>query len=161
MQTIRYTIFIFAALAFAGCADFNDVSINIDGSNMKINSVKGSRFKLNIPVEIDNPTTKKLLLKKINFDVRKNGYNFAKLEMNESVEIANNTKEKYTVVLNGKIVDPAGMIFSGFSFKNTSSENYTLNGFVKAGTKIFSKKIKFKNADFSTLINSFEKTEHK
>jgi LEA14-like dessication related protein len=128
---------------------------------MKINSVKGSRFKLNIPVEIDNPTSKKLLLKKINIDVRKNGYNFAKLDMSESIEIAGNTDGKYIVALNGRIVDPMGVIFSGFNFKNTPNEKYTLNGFVKAGTKIFSKKIKIKNADFETLINSFEKTKHK
>ncbi|MDR0420784.1 MAG: hypothetical protein LBH30_04955 [Prevotellaceae bacterium] len=156
MQILKYTVLIFAALMFAGCTDFSDVHINIDSGNIKINSVKGSHFKLNIPVEIDNPTAKKIALKKINMDVRKNGYNFAKLDMNEKIEIANNTKKLYTVVLNGKIVDPMGVIFSGFSFKNTPNEKYTINGFIKAGTKTFSRKIKFKNADFETLINSFE-----
>ncbi|MDR1551994.1 MAG: hypothetical protein LBS69_00835 [Prevotellaceae bacterium] len=155
MQILKYTIFIFAALIFAGCTDFDNVRLNIDSNNIKINSVKGSNFKLNIPVEIDNPTTKKLVLKKINIDVRKNGYNFAKLNLNERIEIGSKTKEKHTVVLNGKIVDPFGMIFSGFNFKNTPNENYTLHGFIKAGTTTFSKKIKIKNADFETFINSF------
>ncbi|MDR2064580.1 MAG: hypothetical protein LBP85_02550 [Prevotellaceae bacterium] len=156
MQIIKYTILTLATLIFAGCADFDNVQINIDGINVKINSVKGSNFKLNIPVEIDNPTTKKLVLKKINIDVLKNGYNFAKLNMPEKIEIENNTKKRYVIVLNGKIVDHVSMMFSGFNFKNTPNENYTLNGYVKAGTGMFSKKIKFKNIDFETLIKSFE-----
>ncbi|MDR2293273.1 MAG: hypothetical protein LBE11_07355 [Prevotellaceae bacterium] len=155
MQILKYTIFIFATLIFAGCSDFENVHVNIDSNNVKINAVKGSNFKLNIPVEIDNPTTKKLVLKKINIDVRKNGYNFAKLNMTEKIEFGNKTKENYIIVLTGKIVDPMSMIFSGFRFKNTPNENYTLNGYIKIGTSIFSKKIKFENADFETLINSF------
>jgi hypothetical protein len=122
---------------------------------VKINAVKGSNFKLNIPVEIDNRTTKKLVLKKIDIDIRKNGYNFAKLNMTEKIEFENKTKENYIIVLTGKIVDPMSMIFSGFRFKNTPNENYTLNGYIKIGTTAFGKKIKFKNADFETLINSF------
>ncbi|MDR1984852.1 MAG: hypothetical protein LBQ28_08520 [Prevotellaceae bacterium] len=155
MQILKHIIFTIATLVFVGCTDFDDVRININGDDVKINSVKGSRFKLNIPVEIDNPTTKNLMLKKINADVRKNGYNFAKLDMNENIEIKAETKEKYIVILNGKIVDPMGVMFSGFSFRNTQNENYTLNGFIKVGTKTFSRKIKFKNADFETFINSF------
>jgi LEA14-like dessication related protein len=157
MQILKHTIFILAALTVAGCTNFNNVHINIDGDNVKINSVKGSRFKLNIPVEIDNPTTKKLVLKKINIDVLKNGYNFAKLELNEKIEIEKKTNDKYTVILNGRIVDPMTAIFSNFSFRNTQTEIYTLNGYAKVGTTAFGKKIKFKNADFETLLNSFRK----
>lgn len=156
MQILKHTIFIFAILIFAGCANFDSVHINIDGDNVKINSVKGSNFKLNIPVEIDNPTKKKLVLKKINMDVLKNGYNFAKLNMSVKIEIESNTKKRYVIVLNGKIVDPMSMMFSGFSLKNTPNENYRLNGYIKAGTGAFVKKIKFKDIDFETLIKSFE-----
>ena len=139
------------------CANFDDVRISVDHENVKINSVKGSRFKLNIPVEIDNPTSKKLILKKTDVDVLKNGYSFAKLEIDEKMEVPAGAKEQYTIVLNGKIVDPMAVIFSNFSFKNTQSEIYSFSGFIKAGTKTFSKKIKFKNIDFETLINSFKK----
>ncbi|MDR3226575.1 MAG: hypothetical protein LBT56_02755 [Prevotellaceae bacterium] len=157
MQILKHIIYIFATLVFISCTDFDNVKININRDDVKINSVKGSRFKLNIPVEIDNPTTKKLVLKKINIDIRKNGYNFAKIELNERLEIPPKSNDRYTVILNGKIVDMFSVIFSGFSFKNTQTEIYTLNGFVKAGTKIFSKKIKLKNADFEALINKFKK----
>jgi LEA14-like dessication related protein len=144
-------------LALLSCGNFNDVHISVDHENVKINSVKGSRFKLNIPVEINNPTSKKLILKKTNVDVLKNGYSFAKLELNDRIEITANSHENYMITLNGKIVDPFATIFSNFSFKNTQSEVYSFTGFIKAGTKTFSKKIKFKNIDFETLINSFKK----
>ena len=158
MQRLKkYIIYALTMLAFLSCADFDDVHINVNPENVKINSVKGSRFKLNIPVEIDNPTSKKLVLKKTNINVLKNGYSFAKLELNERIEIPAKTQEKYTIELNGKIVDQMTAIFSNFSFKNTQSEIYTFNGFVKAGTTALSKKIKFKNVDFETLINSFKK----
>ncbi|MDR2125229.1 MAG: hypothetical protein LBP63_00175 [Prevotellaceae bacterium] len=155
MQILKHTIFIFAALIFAGCANFDNVHVKIDSDSVKISSVKGSNFMLNIPVEVDNRTAKNLVLKKINIDVLKNGYSFATLKMTEKVEIEKQTKQKYIIALNGKIVDPMSMIFSGFSFKNTTSEHYTLNGYIKTGTATFSRKIKFKNADFETLISSF------
>lgn len=158
MQSFKTgTLFILTMLALLSCGNFDDVQISVDHENVKINSVKGSRFKLNIPVEINNPTSKKLILKKTNADVLKNGYNFAKLELNEKIEVPANTQAQYTIVLNGKIVDPMSVIFSNFSFKNTLSESYTFTGFIKAGTKTFSKKIKFKNIDFETLISSFKK----
>ena len=158
MQNFKqYTLYILTALALLSCTNFDGVLINVDNENVKINSVKGSRFKLNIPAEIYNPTSKKLILKKANIDVLKNSYSFAKLELNERVEIPANTQEKYTIVLNGRIVDPMATIFSNFSFKNTQSEIYSFSGFVKAGTTAFSKKIKFKNIDFEALINSFNK----
>lgn len=153
----KYTIYVLTILVSLSCTDFNNVRITVDSNNVKINSVKGSRFKLNIPVEVDNPSQKKLILKDTNVDVLKNGYSFAKLNLNERIEIPANTHEKYTIVLDGKIVDPMTAMFSGFSFRNTQFEVYTFSGFIKAGIKLFSKKVKFKNIDFDTLINSFKK----
>jgi LEA14-like dessication related protein len=131
------------------------VHVKFNRDDVKINSVKGSRFKLHIPVEIENPTAKALFLKKTQIDVLKIGYNFAKVELNEKIEIPANSNEKYIITLDGKIVDAMSAIFSNFNFKNTQSEIYTFSGFVKAGTKTFSKKIKFKNSNFEALLNSF------
>ena len=158
MQSFKkYAVCILGLLTFLSCASFDDVQINVNHEDVKINSVKGSRFKLNIPVEINNPTSKKLILKKTKIDVLRNTYSFAKLELNERIEIPANTQNEYTIALDGKIVDPMATIFSNFSFKDTQSEIYSFSGFIKAGTTAFSKKIKFENIDFETLIYSFNK----
>ena len=156
MRILKY-IYAIVLFTFVSCTNFDDVNIKFNQEDVKINSVKGSRFKLHIPVEIDNPTTKSLFLKKAKIDVFKNGYSFAKLELNEKLEIPANSNERYIITLDGRSVDAMSMMFSSFNFRNTQSENYTLNGFVKAGTKTFSKKVKFKNSNFETLINSFVK----
>jgi hypothetical protein len=116
-----------------------------------LKSLAGRKAVMEIGVKVNNPTGKKLYLKKGEFEIFNKGYTFGKARLLEQTEIPAYSNDYQPVLLEISITD-AMAIMKGSVHSILSDENISLltfSGYIKGGTKLISKKYKFENMQFT------------
>ncbi len=144
----RLTLLLFIPMLLASCGSFNDVSIS-DYTDFRVVSLRGSTATIQATAKVSNPTGKTLKLKKLELDVYKQGYTFATLQLPQPLVVAPRTDEYQTLSLELNIKDPLALLRGGLDI---NSNEFTVSGYLKAGTSLFSKKKKFDNLTLSQLM---------
>lgn len=150
----NFTIFLFVCSIFLSCSY---KGIEMTGIGIpRTKSLKGTKATVEIDIFVNNPTTHNVYLKKASFDVLRSGYTFAKVEIKEPIKIPKLSEGKYTLIAKVNIIDIMYFVAQGKRlFGEDDMSQFSLNGHIKAGTRLFSKKITFNDVKFSEINNYY------
>lgn len=130
-------------VCLASCGNIRDVEIeNIEEINLK--TLKGSRATVEVKVVIDNRSSHNIYLKKADFEILRDGYAFATAALKGKYTVPKHSRDTYLLLFNLDISDKM-LIVSGRIRAVLAGEDRTklsIEGKIRAGTKILSKTIK-------------------
>ncbi|MDR0660553.1 MAG: LEA type 2 family protein [Prevotellaceae bacterium] len=151
MKHSHWLLFLFLLL-LSSCGNLSNVDISYDG-DVELRSVKGSKATFIIPATVDNPTGHALKLKKVELNIYRKGYTFAELNLPKTLKIPAHTNQLYELQLEIYFKNPFALIEDDFDIEE---EIYTLEGYIKIGVGLLSKKLKFKEVTFNQLIKQLK-----
>lgn len=154
---MRYTKLLLAflfALSLASCSSYKEIRVE-KVTNVNLREFSGSTAYVDLTVLINNPTSSKVNLNKLDVDINRFDNKFAHIESMEKVEVPAKSQTEKTILLKIRL---ANILSSGFILltRKFNLEDYTANGYLKVSSFPFSKKIKFENQKLSSTIKGLD-----
>ena len=137
-------IFLILTIIFFTSCKYQDVEI-IDIKDIKLGKINTKEINLNAVIEINNPNNSKIKISKYEFDIKINGQSFQLSEEYADIKIPK--RFKGSILISFKLTKIEQGIFSLSSLLSFSkiiakrSANIEVQGYVKAGIFLVSKKI--------------------
>lgn len=141
-------------LVLASCSNYKEIKVE-KVTNVSLREFSGSTAYINVTVLVNNPTSSKVNLNKVDIDVNRFENKFAHIESLEKVTIPARSHSEHDVMLKVRLTN---ILSSGFIFltRKFKPEDYSITGFVKVSSFPFSKKVKFKDQRLSNLSKELD-----
>ncbi|MDR1054351.1 MAG: hypothetical protein LBL90_00620 [Prevotellaceae bacterium] len=151
MKLIQFLFLLFVILAFVSCGNLKNISID-EVEQSVVRRQSGSKVMVETRVKVNNPTGHKLVLRKIDAEILRNGYQFANVKLKEKVKVLPHSNDYHSVFVEFNVIDIMAVITKTVDLTRLN-DNFTATGFIKGGTGLLCKKFKFTDITMSQLEN--------
>ena len=143
-------------LLLVSCNDYRKIEV----SNVSINSVKiksTSKATLEVKAEVKNPTKKCISLLNAEGMLLKENKDIL-FSLADTVTLAPGADMTIIIPVDGKVVDPIGILSSGLDIKSWNKDNFSVDGAftVKMG-KCVKQRVKINNTPVRTILDYLRK----
>lgn len=151
VKAVKYIFLLLTVINLTSCGNFKNVSID-EVEESRVRKQSGSKVVVETRIRVNNPTSHKLVLRKINAEILRNGYQFADVTLKEKVKVPAHTNDYHSVLLEFDVINIMAVI-TGTVDLTQLDDSFTATGFIKGGTGLLSKKFKFADVPMSRLEN--------
>lgn len=153
----RFLFLAISMLLLVSCNDYRKIEV----SNVSINSVKiksTSKATLEVKAEVKNPTKKCISLLNAEGMLLKENKDFILFSLADTVTLAPGADMTLIIPVDGKVVDPIGILSSGLDFKSWNKDNFSVEAYftVKMG-KCPKQRVKINNTPVRTILDYLRK----
>ena len=141
-------------LLLSSCGSLSNIDVSYD-DDAELKSIRGSRAIFAIPATVDNPTGYVLKVKKVELNIYRKGHTYAELSLPRILKVPSHTNRSHELLLEIYFKNPLALIKDDFEF-DIEDEMYTLEGYIKVGVGLFSKKYQFEELTFNQLVSRLE-----
>lgn len=149
MKKVAQLLYAISAFFLISCANFDKVTVS-DFESFKLASAKGTKATVLLSANVNNPTARKLILRSVELDVFRRGYTFASITLPEKVVVPSRSNSMQTIALTLDLKNPLALLMGGLDFE---SDDFTVSGYVRAGTPLYTKKVRLDNVPLRQLAS--------
>jgi LEA14-like dessication related protein len=135
-------VFIILLFFVSSCGTIRKVTVD-ELQDIKLKTLKGSNAVVAVNVVVNNPSAHDIYIKKAGIEILRDGYMFGTASLHQRSVIKKRSKEQITVLFDVKITDRMAIMSGRIKAILAGTDRTTLSfsGYIKAGTKMFSKSI--------------------
>jgi LEA14-like dessication related protein len=111
-----------------------------------------SKVKMNVSIEVHNPTNKKLTLQRAAFDVLNDDVVIAQMRLLEAVEIPASSDGYHALPMELNIINMLMLLTSGIDLNNPQLDNLLVNGSLQMKAGWFSKTVTIRKKTIGQLL---------
>jgi LEA14-like dessication related protein len=144
-QLLNFTVILISTLVVS-CGNIRNIEIE-ELREVKLKTLKGNKAVVEITVLINNPSAYNIYVKDADIEVLRDEYSFGKATLFQKVKINKRSNETVNILFNLEITDRM-TILSGRIRAILAGQDRTklyFSGYIKGGTKMLSKSIRFEN----------------
>ncbi len=145
-------LFLLLGVAFVSCSKFQEIDIK-GVKDVKFKGMQDGVIFLDLTFDVNNPNSKKIVIKHFEFNAWLNNRELGKLSSTEKVTLMGNARADYLVPVEIKLRTPADAFKLLGSGKKLLSM-ITVEGYVKGGKFPIVKKIKIHKQPLDSLMKS-------
>lgn len=150
-QLKQFAFFAIVAIAFTSCLQYKEVTYS-GVKDVAIQSFENNELKLKITVKVNNPNSYKIRLTKGKFNIKSDDIELGSFDLSEKTVIPAETLGDVDVFVSTKFKSLFSPKLLGLMAKVKSNQiPITVEGYVIAKAKIFSKKVKFNKSENISL----------
>lgn len=155
MNKLRNLVLVvFLGAALVGCSKYEGIDIK-GVKDFKFKGMQDGKIFLSLTFDVNNPNSRKIVIKKFEFNAWLNNRELGKLVSTEKISLLPNERNDYVVPVEIILRTPADAFkLMGAGKKLTSM--ITIEGFVKGGRFPVVKKIKIPKQSLDSLMKSHQ-----
>ena len=158
MRMIKAISAILITVCLLSCGNLKNISID-EVSESRMRKQSGSKVTIETRVKVNNPTGHKLVLRKVDAEILRKGYQFADVRLSKKVKIPAHSNDYHSVMLEFDVIDVMA-VATGTVDLTQLDDNFTVSGFIKGGTALLCKKFKFNDVTMSQLDELLYNAQH-
>lgn len=145
----KYYIIFLGLLFFTSCGNIKNIEVE-ELQYVDLKTLKGSKAVVEIGVLINNPSSHNIRIKDADIEILRDGYSFGTADLYEQSVINKHSRDTVKLKFNLNISDKMAIMSGRIKAILAGEDRTTLSfsGYIKGGTKMVSKKIKFENLEF-------------
>ncbi len=132
----NYILLSLTALTLTSCFSYKELALG-DVKDVKLNKVGNGGIEIQAGIQVENPNTYKIKVKKIDADLLINGKNVGKMHLSKKVVLPKKSDQVHDFAVNTQLSNLLSAMPSIF-FGGTI--NLQMKGYIKGKVFIFSKK---------------------
>jgi LEA14-like dessication related protein len=151
--TKKIHIALLSIALLTGCASYNSIRVTDVRSTRGIQATGAGKISINLDVKVDNPTWRNVQLKTLELTVFKNNAVFVSLAASEKITVPKHSDDYVAVPINIKLQNVVAALLS-FQ-KNTSIDDFEVEGIIKVGAFPMGKTITIKRQSLASFSATY------